>query len=253
MKTRYMKYSEMIPAYLDGELEGAEKQAFEDAMKRDDLLRKEVQLHQEVDAALSETDVINLRTKLHRAHDRMERGDEETRILRMRPRRAIGAVAAVAALLIASAWVFTLLNQPSMSPDEIYAMYYQPDDAVMVMRSGEQSGEGDQLAEALRRYEQADYEGALQLFKEDKSSLMVHFYSGLAYMEIEMFHEAIRSFQTILDDQQNLFMEQAQWYQGLCYIKIGQPEKARVVFKELAASNGPYKAKVDFILKNLKK
>ncbi|MBE0641916.1 MAG: zf-HC2 domain-containing protein [Bacteroidales bacterium] len=248
-----MKYFEMIPAYLEGELDNTERRAFEEEMGRNDLLRKEVELHQDVDASLSESDIIRLRAKLNSIHTGMLDAGNEARVIRLKPRHTLLAVAAVAVLLVASVWVFNLLSNPSLTPDELYAMYYQPDDAVMVMRSGGQQGEGDLLTEALRRYEQADYAGALKLFKEDKSNLMVHFYSGLAYMEIEMFSEAIRSFQTILDDQQNLFLEQAQWYQGLCYIKIGRNDKARSVLQELGEANGPYKAKVDFILKNLKK
>jgi tetratricopeptide (TPR) repeat protein len=248
-----MNYSELIPAYLEGEMDNTERLAFEEEMRRNDLLRKEVELHREVDASLSESDIIRLRASLNSIHAGMLEAGEDSRVIRLKPRHTLLAVAAVAVLLIASVWIFSVLRNPSLSPEDLYAMYYQPDDAVMVMRSGGESGEGDLLTEALRRYEQADYAGALELFKADKSNLMVHFYSGLAYMEIEMFSEAIRSFQTILDDQQNLFVEQAQWYQGLCYIKTGRNDKARAVLQDLAATNGPYKAKVDFILKNLKK
>lgn len=247
-----MKYYEMIHAYLDGTLEETERTAFEEAMEKDELLRKEVDLHRDVDQALAETDILNLRGKLKTIHERVTDPEKGTRILRMKPRHAIAAVAAVALLLIGSAFVFNMIRNPSMSPEQIYEMYYQPDDAVMVMRSGNTDNNESMLVEALRKYENEDFEGALKLFKKDKSNLMVHFYSGLAYMEIEHFNEAIRSFQTILDDKQNLFIEQAMWYQGLCYIRIGQTEKAREVFSELNTPGSSYKAKVEFILKNLK-
>lgn len=247
-----MKYYEMIHAYLDGSLEEAERRAFEEAMEKDELLRKEVSLHREVDSALGETDILNLRSKLKTIHKKVTEPENEARILRMKPRQAVAAVAAVAILLIGSAWVFNMITNPAMSGDQLYEMYYQPDDAVMVMRSGSATDSESMLVEALRKYESDDFEGALQLFKKDKSNLMVHFYSGLAYMEIEHFNEAIRSFQTILDDQQNLFIEQAMWYQGLCYIKIGQTDKAKEVFSELNVPGSSYRAKVEFILKNLK-
>lgn len=247
-----MKYSELIQAYLAGELSTEERRDFEAAMERDELLRKEVDLHREVDSALLETDILSLRGKLKDAHQRITSPAQDGKIFHLRPKQAVYAVAAVAILLVASAWVFTLLRNPSISSDQLYEMYYQPDDAVMVMRSGDDQGQGDLLVEALRMYEDENFEGALQLFKKDDSNLMVHFYSGLAYMEIEHFNEAIRSFQTILDDQQNLFVEQAQWYQGLCYLKTGRPDMAKEVLNELAVNGGPYKVKVEFILKNLK-
>lgn len=247
-----MKYYEMIHDYLDGSLNPSEKEAFEAAMEKDEMLRNEVNLHREVDAALAETDILRLRSKLKKMHVKASAPDNGGRILRLKPRQAIAAVAAVALLLVASAWIFTLMNQTSLSSEEIYDMYYQPDDAVMVMRSGTSGSEEAMLMEALRKYERNDFEGALKLLKKDNSNLMVHFYSGLAYMEIEHFNEAIRSFQNILDDQQNLFVEQALWYQGLCYIKTGRTDKAKEVFGELVFPGSAYKTRVEFILKNLK-
>jgi tetratricopeptide (TPR) repeat protein len=247
-----MKYYELIHPYLDGSLSESEKEAFEAEMKKDELLRNEVNLHREVDAALAETDILRLRSQLKRMHRKASRSRDEVRILSLRPLQAITAVAAVALLLVASAWIFTLMNQSSLSAEDIYEMYYQPDDAVMVMRSGSSGSEEAMLMEALRKYENNDFEGALKLLKKDNSNLMVHFYSGLAYMEIEHFNEAIRSFQTILDDQQNLFVEQALWYQGLCYIKTGRTDKAKEVFGDLLFPGSAYKTRVEFILKNLK-
>lgn len=247
-----MKYYELIHAYLDGSLSETEKEAFKAAMEKDEMLRNEVNLHREVDAALAETDILRLRSQLKRMHRKASSEETGTRILRLKPRQAFAAVAAIALLLVASAWIFTLMNQSSLSSQEIYEMYYQPDDAVMVMRSGTSGSEEAMLMEALRKYENNDFEGALKLLKKDNSNLMVHFYSGLAYMEIEHFTEAIRSFQNILDDQQNLFVEQALWYQGLCYIKTGRTDKAKEVFGELVFPGSAYKTRVEFILKNLK-
>jgi len=247
-----MKYYELISDYLEGGLSAETRKAFEEEMGRDEFLRREVELHRGIDAALSESDVLQLRGKLKSIHRDVTHPAKETRILRLKPRQAVYAVAAVALLLVASAWLFQILNTPSLSTDDLYAMYYQPDDAVMIMRSGSEGQDQGLLMEALKKYEEQDYEGALQLFKKDNSNVMVHFYSGLAYMEIERFNEAINSFQTILDDNENLFVEQAQWYQGLCYLKTGRTDRAREALNSLNLEDNPYRTKAEFILRNLK-
>lgn len=248
-----MEYIKMIDAFLSGDLSPEENAAFLEALKKDTSLQKEVALHQDLDAALHETDVIDLRAKLQTIHTRVAINKNQGLIRQLFATRIVQLAAAVITLLIISTTVYQIVQDPGLSTDELYEMYYQPDDAVMFMRSGTTGADDGLLMEALRKYEQQDYQGALQLFKKDESSLLVHFYSGLAYMEIEMFDEAILSFQKVLDDGNSLFVEQSKWYQGLCYLKSDRLQDAKVIFANLSGEGSTYKPKIDFILDNLKK
>lgn len=247
-----MKYNDQIEAYLDGEMTAQEKQRFESELDKDKELNSELELRRQVNQAISESDVLDLRATLRNIHH-----SKPDAISQHRKGKLFGiqwqyAAAAIFGLLLVSSLTIYLLNvNRAFSSQELYSMYYQPDDAVMVMRSGETDSD-NLLVEALTKYEQQDYEGALQLFKKDQSNLLVHFYSGLAYMEIDKFEEAIHSFQVIIDNNDNLFIEQAKWYQALSYLKIDEKDKAKLLFQDVTKYNSIYKDKAQHILAGLK-
>lgn len=247
-----MKYFELIDAFLSGDLSQAEEAAFLEAMRTDEALRQEVELHREMDTALTETDALTLRATLQRIHTRLADQPADDKIRKWRFTWAYQA-AAVLLLLIVSAGIYYYVQDDTMSSEQLYSMYYQPDDAVMIMRAGASGTHDGQLMEALKKYEAQDYQGALQLFKQGESNLLVHFYSGLAYMEINNYEEAINSFQKIMDEGENLFVEQASWYQGLCYLKTGQNEKVLETLRQLAQEGNPYEQRAEFIMQKLKR
>jgi len=75
-------------------------------------------------------------------------------------------------------------------------------------------------------------------------------YSGLNKMAQHKYTEAIILFNILLSTNDNYEIE-AQWYIGLCYIKIGNKNMAISVMKNLSVTESVYKKKSQIILSEL--
>jgi len=50
--------------------------------------------------------------------------------------------------------------------------------------------------------------------------------NGISNFEINKYTEAKQSFETVINEKNNLYIDQAQWYLALCYVKTGEKDKA---------------------------
>jgi TolA-binding protein len=81
------------------------------------------------------------------------------------------------------------------------------------------------------------------------------YYCGISNIEIKNFPKAAQMFESIIQDNENLYVENAEWYLGLTYLAEGQVEKAQGIFNNIAASPDHYYSKdaksiLEKILKN---
>ena len=68
----------------------------------------------------------------------------------------------------------------------------------------------------------------------------------------DVFLKADKSFNTILDHNDNLFIEQAEWCLGFCYLMTEDMAAARKQFYNITISNSSYKEDALNILKKMK-
>ena len=96
------------------------------------------------------------------------------------------------------------------------------------------------MLEAVIRLQQKDFATESVLFKKildkDNSNIAVWFYYGISNIETKNYENSIKAFNTIIKQNDNLYIEHAEWYLGLCYLKNNQKEKAIDQFM-LVASN----------------
>jgi TolA-binding protein len=71
-------------------------------------------------------------------------------------------------------------------------------------------------------------------------------------MEINEYAKANENFKRIIDHKANAFIESAEWYLGLCYLKTGDINKATEIFQTIAVSEGYYKKEARKVLKRIK-
>jgi len=141
-----------------------------------------------------------------------------------------------------------------MDSSEVFEKYYNPYEITVTHRSG--NTEVDRLLlNAFEKYEEKNYEQALVLFEEvletRKNDMALNLYSGISYMEEEKYQKAKTSFDNIISDKDNLFIEQAKWYLGMCYLKTENTEKAENVLKEIIKEESYYKDVAVKVLKDL--
>nr|MDA3952788.1 hypothetical protein [Bacteroidales bacterium] len=93
------------------------------------------------------------------------------------------------------------------------------------------------------------FEQVLQTRKKDMAAKL---YSGITYLEEEKYQKAKTSFDNIISNNNNLFIEQAKWYLALCYLKTEKIEDAQVILSEIVKEESYYKEMAVGVLKDLK-
>ena len=82
--------------------------------------------------------------------------------------------------------------------------------------------------------------------------MAANLYSGISLMETEKYLKASKSFQTIITNNNNLFIEQSKWYLAMCYIRMNNTNKAKTILNELVNEDSFYKKPARKVLKELK-
>jgi tetratricopeptide (TPR) repeat protein len=111
------------------------------------------------------------------------------------------------------------------------------------------------LNSAMQKFDNQEYEAALNLFSEviskDQNNMAGHFYAGVALQETGKYQNAIQQYQAVIINKDNLFIEQAQWYIALCYLQTNENKKAYKQFRNIADNQGFYQEKAQAILKKM--
>jgi pentatricopeptide repeat protein len=56
----------------------------------------------------------------------------------------------------------------------------------------------------------------------------------------------------VIDDKNNLYIDQAQWYLALCYLNTNETDKAKQLFKLIVKEGGIYKDDAKKIIRGLR-
>ena len=248
---------EEIDQFLNMELSEDELASFESELSNNPDLVAELDLHREIDAALLEKDVMHLRNKLDRiSKDIIKEKRKERSFIARIPNSRI-AVATIAASLILLISITSLLSRNKVTNErELYSQFFRPYEATGIFRSND-SDLDSKISIALHKYNQAEYTEAVGLFEEilktDASNPVGNFYQGMAYQELGQFDNAIGSYNQVIKERNNLFIEQAQWYAALCYLQNDNRRKAFKQFQRIAENNGYYSEKASAILRKMAK
>jgi len=246
------KNKHLISKYLEGELDPLSVARFEEDLKNDPVLQTEMELYMEVDEALADTEVLNLRSQLKELHEEMVPEFEKTSV---RSSKRLARVAAAATfLLLLSMGAISLLKQDT-GDQGLLNKFYEPYLMTMVNRSGN-SEMNIIMHKALMHYENKEYKEAVILFEklleQDPFQMATRLYSGISYFEIKEYQKASHSFSQIIEHNDNLYVEQAEWYMGFCMIMMDEKEKAIRQFEKIVNDAGFYSEKAKQIVKKLK-
>lgn len=247
-----MKYTEWIDSFVDGELDEASKQKFEAELAVNRDLAMEFRLEKDVTAALAQEDIIDFRAKCMEAQNEINLADKKlVRIVHITRRYWYAAASILTIGLIIGGML--LFNPGEYSSEKLFKMYYKSGETIGLSRSGNVD-----MAEALRYFSKNDFQTAEGLFEKilvsDPSNFAVMYYAGISNIELKNYPQAIQLFNSIINEGDNLYTENAEWYLGLTYLAAGEPEKADEIFVNIAASpNHYYNSDANSILEKLGK
>jgi tetratricopeptide (TPR) repeat protein len=227
--------------------------SFEAELTSNKKLQEEINLIKNIDLALNETDVMQLRSNLQRIAGEIAstKQTERSFVGKFKAKRIV--LSTVAASLILLLGITGIMSRQSQN--DIYQKFYTKYEATGIVRSADVT-ENKILTEALQKYNDQDYNAAVDLFNEiiarDQNNMVGHFYAGVSLQETAKYQDAIKEYETVIIDKDNLFTEQAQWYIGLCYLQTNENKKAYQQFKKIAKNEGYYQQKAEAILNKIK-
>jgi predicted transcriptional regulator YheO len=245
---------EEMEGYIYNELSDEEMALFEAELSANQDLLSEIDLIRNVDQALMESDVVQLRHKLQEISGEIasRKRTERSFVARIKVRKMV--LSSVAASLILLLGLTGILSSRS-SEGELYEKFYSAYQTTGIARSSGVSS-NQSLTLALQKFDSQDYEAALRLLQDvvsrDDDNMVGHFYSGVSFQETGKYQNAIREYETVIIDKDNLFVEQANWYIGLCYLQTNENKKAYRQFKKIAQHDGFYQLKAQAILRKMK-
>ena len=239
-----------IERYLQDDLKEKEAREFEYSLENDTDLFREYQLRKDIEEALREDDVMELRSQIQGVMEK-----ETPSPVHWFKRKAMMATV-VAALMLGSGGVGYYYYQMQHTPttDKIFQEYYQPYEPTITFRSGADNEVNGLLANALERYKQEEYKSALELFQQvlnQRNDIAANLYSGISYMEIQKYKKANESFDTVIENKDNLFLHQAKWYTAMCHIKLDNKDKAVTLLEDLSQQSSYYRDEAREVIKKL--
>jgi len=244
---------EKIEGYIYEELTEPEMALFETALIDNKELNSEIELVKNIDSALQENDIMLFRHNLRNiaAENIKDEKTERSINIQFKRRKITLSIAAACIILLG---ITGILSRYS-SDDNIYKEFYTKYETTGISRSSNSTAD-QTLTLALQKFNNQDYESALNLLQDviakDQSNIVGRFYSGVSLQELGKYKNAIKEYEVVVIDKDNLFIEQAEWYIGLCYIKINEDEKAIEQFKKIASNQGFYQQKAISILQKMK-
>lgn len=248
-----INYSEFIDRYLDKDLSGPELNWFKKELDSNSELQAELKLQKELNEALGQDDILDLREKLNAIHEMVDPEPKRKRIKRTLAGNWAGIAAASAVILVAFGFLLSTFINPKQTAEELFDQYYEPYVVPTNYRSS--TGIDNVFHKALIEFGNHDYQKAIDLFRqvltEDESRMDATLLTGISNIEIENWNAANHSLQKVIDHNDNLFIEQAEWYLALCYLQTGELEKAGARFGKMITENSLYKEEALDILNKL--
>ncbi len=254
-ETSWNVKEESIEDFVDGILEGEALEKFLAEYNENPDLRAEVKLRQQVNYALSENDIFDLREKLKST------GKESTaNVIKMFiPEsksvffRYVRNSVAVIILLVGLAG---LIGRNMVSTDQVYESFYQvpswslersPADNISIIQK------------ANLAYVNGNYHDVISMLdasgitENSGKNAVIEFYKAASFQKLDRFSEAVAGYSKVIEQGDNLFIEEAEWYISLCYIQLGEMKKASNHLLAVIERNGYYVDDAHAVIRKLKK
>jgi tetratricopeptide (TPR) repeat protein len=201
------------------------------------------------DKILADRNIIDLRTKLGVIEMKKRSGGT----LRKTAIRAAKYAAAILLMVLISSALYIAFRPGSNEAmfNKYYARYESPGAVRSVVSSG-----NTLMENAIASYTAKDYEKAIgyleQVITSGQADMETVFMHGMANMEVSNYPVASGSFTRVIEHNDNLYLEDASWYLGLCYMMTNDIDKAVKQFSAISASKSRYSKEAAKLARRLK-
>ena len=250
-----------IQKYLDLDLSDKDMKRFEADLEASPALQADLNLYREVDEAIADTEVLAFRDQLNDLR-KDSRQSSVTKKVQIRFSRPWHYAATAAVALILAIGFASILDRP-LSNKDLLKKYYKPYEVALSNRSNIGDSElidSDfemKLGQAKLQYDAGEYAGAAVLFEqvlELKPELMAaNLYNGISHYELKKYQTANNLLNKVIKHHDNLYVDQAEWYLGFCFLATEENDRARRQFARIASSNSFHRKDAEKILRKLDK
>jgi tetratricopeptide (TPR) repeat protein len=241
-----------IEDYVDGLLEGDLFEEFEMELRDNIDLIAEVKLRKHINEAIGEKDIFDLRNELVAARQnsevkKMKMIIPETRTTNIKFWRSSVAIIVV---LLGLAGV---LRNSFISTEHVYNTYF---DTPSWAAERSVSNEISVLHEANKLYLNADFAGVIKLIDQAPVSAgeaaVFNFYKAISLQKLNKYSDAIENYSKVVNQGDNMFIEEAEWYRCLCYLKLENYEKSKMELIAVMERKGHFENDAKAVIRRLK-
>jgi tetratricopeptide (TPR) repeat protein len=245
----------ILQKYLDNELSEKELTRFEQELDASPELLVDLDLYREVDEAIADTEVLDFRAQLTNLREETRRSETGKRVFRFTRPWHYAASAALA--LLVAIGLATVLGRP-LSNKDLFARYMKPYELVLTNRSMDNEATQLWMNKAQENFLNGEFEAAIGCFEEvlelNSDKMEAQFYKGVSQMEIEQHKEASESFTRVIEQNDNLYIQKAEWFLAGCLLAMDETDRARRQLASIASSSGHfYHDEAVKILKRMKR
>jgi len=239
----------LIDRYITGKLEDTELWEFKTNLEKDATLAREVKLRKEIYNTIRNDKKMELLKTLSKV-----RTNKQTRHFKINLHSLqIQAFAAsvIVLMIIGAGLLSNYVANSNVSNFDVYSEYFIDEGSILSTRSDAASN--NSLVESgVLLYSEDKYAEAISLFDSNPENVVARLYSGFSYMKLEQFDMAEKQFEYIINHNDNIFIDQAEWNLGLSYLANNKTEQADNIFNRIASGNGAYSTQATNIANELK-
>ncbi len=240
------KYSETIQKYLAGELTAKEVAKFEDLIREHSELQDEIQLYRKVSGAITDPFLENFKKDLNNIHNQNFGSQID---LIVKPSKHWYLVAALFLILITVGSVFLFKNNET-NPQIAFSKYYQP-----MVADCSRGSLDETYGLAIQAFNNKNYNLAFVQFEKittlDIENYSAKLYLGVCGIELEKYSIAETQFKLIIESHDPFYIQDAEWYLALLYLKIEEVEKAKSIFAAIYKKVGVFSKSASLVLDDL--
>jgi hypothetical protein len=241
-----------IEDFIDGVLEGELLDEFNFELQDNTDLMAEVELRRQVNDSIAEKDILDLRKELKA----IKESAEVKKVKMIIPETKIGQIKfwrSSVAILVILLGLAGVLRNGVVSVKNTYDNYY-----VAPEWSPERSltTEISLFQQAKLAYLNADDARVVkildQLPKSANENPVFDFYKSASLQNLDKYNEAIAGYTKVINHGDNMFIEEAEWYRSLCYLKLGNQAKAKQELLAVIDRKGHFEKDAKAVIRRLK-
>ncbi len=240
--------NDAIERYLNGMMTKEEELWLNAEVNGNPELGRELELRRRTNKILLDMSVIELRGKL----ETLEMKRRATNPVHRTAVRAARVAAVVAGAAIISSTIY--FPNRNISPGRLYNQYYKGYEAVTYTRSAH-AATNALFASAMEAIRSKNYDQAInyldQIVNTDQANIEAMFMLGVANMENKDYTKAEALFEKVINQNDNLFIEDANWYLGLCYMVNEEKLKAIRQFEYVAGTKSKFSKEAKRLIRRL--